>query len=66
MGNVPENVKVIFVTDRRGDVWRLVRDGGMGARIDQFGEIESAGIGWLKDNLGPLVAFDPNRLPSSR
>lgn len=58
-GNVPPLVEVAYVTDRCGDVWRIVRDGGMAARIDQFGGLESAGIHWLRDNLGPLVAFDP-------
>lgn len=59
LGNVPPNVEITFVTDRRGDVWRIVRDGGMAARITVHGELESAGVRWLRDNLGPLVAFDP-------
>ena len=59
LGNLPSGVEILFVVDRRGDVWRIVRDGGMAARVTAHGELESAGIHWLRDNLGPLVAFDP-------
>ena len=58
MGNVPPLVEPTYVVDRLGDVWRVVRDGGMVTRSD-YGGIQSAGIEWLRAELGPLIAFDP-------
>lgn len=58
LGNLPPLVEPTHVVDRLGDVWRVVRDGGMVTRAD-YGGIKSAGIEWLRAELGPLIAFDP-------
>lgn len=47
-----------FVIDRHGEVWRMVRDGGMVTRADHNGVV-SAGIAWLENEAGPLLPFDP-------
>jgi hypothetical protein len=46
------------VVDRFGEVWKIVRDGGMVTRAD-FDGIKSAGIDWLEREVGPLLPFDP-------
>lgn len=52
-GNPDETIKE-HVIDRYGQVWRLVRDGGMATRADYAG-IVSVGIDHLERFAGPLV-----------
>ena len=47
-----------YVIDREGNVWAVVRDGGMVTRANYRGVI-SAGISWLEAAAGPLLPFDP-------
>jgi hypothetical protein len=51
-------VSASHVVDRDGNVWAVVRDGGMVTRADHSGPI-SAGIAWLESEAGPLLPFDP-------
>lgn len=46
------------VVDRDGNVWAVVRDGGMVTRATATGPV-SAGIAWLERQAGPLLPFDP-------
>lgn len=41
------------VCDRHGNVWRVVRDGGMVTRAD-YGGIETCGINYAESAFGPL------------
>lgn len=45
------------VVDRHGNVWRVVRDGGMATRAE-FDRIVSIGIVALDAEAGPLLPFD--------
>jgi hypothetical protein len=51
-------VSATHVVDRDGNVWLVVRDGGMVTRATATGPI-SAGIAWLEREAGPLLPFDP-------
>lgn len=46
------------VVDARGNVWLLVRGGGMATRATYEGVI-SIGINTLEAEAGPLLPFDP-------
>lgn len=57
-GNCLDHPPAPYVVDRDGNVWAVVRDGGMVTRADYRG-VKSAGIAWLEREAGPLLPFDP-------
>jgi len=54
------NAHAPYLIDAGGEVWKVVRDGGMLTRADYSG-ITSVGIAWAFEHMGPFVPFDPER-----